>query len=245
MKYLKRNKIILIMIIIIFFTGLYFIVENVIENYQNNEDMIFNQEYTNNIENDYIDKSIDEYDKNDINNSVEKSDIKSQVVEEKIYVYITGEVNNAGVLTLEKGSRIIDAINAAGGTTDRANISKINLVYLLSDGMKINIPNNEDLKNNPDFPYITLGSEDGRNEDNKNQDNQEIKSTNTVNSNIININTATQTELETLPGIGPSLALQIINYRNENGKFSNIEDIKNVSGIGESKFNNIKKYITI
>ena len=245
MKYLKRNKIILIMIIIIFFTGLYFIVENVIENYQNNEDMIFNQEYTNNIENDYIDKSIDEYDKNDINNSVEKSDIKSQVVEEKIYVYITGEVNNAGVLTLEKGSRIIDAINAAGGITDRANISKINLVYLLSDGMKINIPNNEDLKNNPDFPYITLGSEDGRNEDNKNQDNQEIKSTNTVNSNIININTATQTELETLPGIGPSLALQIINYRNENGKFSNIEDIKNVSGIGESKFNNIKKYITI
>ena len=60
---------------------------------------------------------------------------------------------------------------------------------------------------------------------------------------IVNINTATQTELETLPGIGPSLALKIINYRKENGKFSSIEDIKNVSGIGEAKFNNIKEYI--
>ena len=57
---------------------------------------------------------------------------------------------------------------------------------------------------------------------------------------VVNINTATQTELETLPGIGPSLALKIINYRKENGKFSSIEDIKNVSGIGDAKFENIK-----
>ena len=61
----------------------------------------------------------------------------------------------------------------------------------------------------------------------------------------VNINTATQTELETLPGIGPSLALNIINYRKENGKFSSIEDIKNVSGIGEAKYENIKKYIKV
>ena len=61
----------------------------------------------------------------------------------------------------------------------------------------------------------------------------------------MNINTATQTELETLPGIGPSLALRIINYRKENGKFATIEDIKNVSGIGESKFENLKNYIIV
>ena len=59
----------------------------------------------------------------------------------------------------------------------------------------------------------------------------------------VNINIATQTEIETLPGIGPSTALKIINYRNEHGKFKNIEDIKNVSGIGDSKFENIKEYI--
>ena len=62
---------------------------------------------------------------------------------------------------------------------------------------------------------------------------------------VVNINTATQTELETLPGIGPSLALKILNYRKENGKFSSIEDIKNVSGIGDAKFENIKNYIRV
>ena len=63
--------------------------------------------------------------------------------------------------------------------------------------------------------------------------------------NIININNATQSQLETLPGIGPSIAIKIINYRNEHGKFKSINDIKNVNGIGENKFNNIKNLITI
>ena len=67
----------------------------------------------------------------------------------------------------------------------------------------------------------------------------------TTQNSKININTATQTQLETLPGIGPSTAQKIITYREENGKFNNIEDIKEVSGIGDSKFNNIKDYITV
>ena len=75
------------------------------------------------------------------------------------------------------------------------------------------------------------------------------KKENTMTQNIqntkININTATQTELETLPGIGPSTALKIINYRKENGKFSNIEELKNVNGIGDSKFETLKKFITV
>ena len=61
----------------------------------------------------------------------------------------------------------------------------------------------------------------------------------------VNINTATQTELETLPGIGPSLALKIINYRKENGKFKSIEELKNISGIGDNKYDEIKQYIYI
>ena len=62
---------------------------------------------------------------------------------------------------------------------------------------------------------------------------------------LVNINNATQTELETLPGIGPSTALKIISYRNENGQFSSIEDIKNVSGIGDNKFESIKDLICV
>lgn len=169
--------------------------------------------------------------------------------EEKIYVYITGEVNVPGVVILNKGSRIVDAINAAGGTTVKANVSKVNLVYVLDDGMKVNIPNNNDLKNNPDFEYITMSSGDGANDagvtGNSSVDSWPSNSGSVSNYSVVNINTATQTELESLPGIGPSLALKIINYRKDNGKFSSIEEIKNVSGIGESKFESLKDFIAV
>lgn len=176
----------------------------------------------------------------------------------KIYIYITGEVNVPGVVILNEGSRIVDAINAAGGTTAKANVTKVNLVYVLEDGMKVNIPNDNDLKNNPDFEYITLNSGDGGREDysggtsytgSSSSNGSNLSTSSGTGSekkySIVNINTATQTELETLPGIGPSLALKIINYRKENGKFSTIEEIKNVSGIGESKFEDLKRYITV
>lgn len=176
----------------------------------------------------------------------------------KIYIYITGEVNVPGVVILNEGSRIVDAINAAGGTTAKANVTKVNLVYVLEDGMKVNIPNDNDLKNNPDFEYITLNSGDGGREgysggasstgSHSSNDSNLSTSSGSVSErkySIVNINTATQTELETLPGIGPSLALKIINYRKENGKFSSIEEIKNVSGIGESKFESLKAYIMV
>ena len=190
--------------------------------------------------------------------------------ENKIYVYITGEVNVPGVVILNENSRIVDAINAAGGTTSKANVSKVNLAYVLKDGMKVNIPNDADLRNNPDFEYITMSSGDGKNDasswivssggsygsdlngtGSENGQNGGGSSGNISGSNsshsigVVNINTATQTELETLPGIGPSIALKIINYRNENGRFSSIEEIKNVSGIGDSKFEALKKYITV
>ena len=161
--------------------------------------------------------------------------------EKKIFIYITGEVINPGVVILNEGSRIVDAINAAGGTTSNANIKKVNLVFVLEDGMKVNIPNNSDLKSNADFEYITFNSGDGGNDVNS----ESTKSNYSKSNDIVNINTATQTELESLPGIGPSLALKIINYRKENGKFSSIDEIKNVSGIGDSKFEEMKKYINI
>ena len=102
--------------------------------------------------------------------------------------------------------------------------------------MKINIPSKNDNSNeniNNTENYITKEKLNSSN------------NTNSAKTSKININSATQTELETLPGIGPSTALKIINYRKEKGKFNKIEDIKNVNGIGESKFNKIKEFIKI
>ena len=172
---------------------------------------------------------------------------------EKIYVYITGEVNNPGVIVLPYGSRISDAIDCAGGVTSKADIMKVNLVYMLQDGMKVNIPSSKELRNNSNFEYITMSSGDEKNDANSNNgktssstfDDKSSKSESAFKISNVNINTATQTELETLPGIGPSLALRIINYRRENGKFASIEELKNVSGIGDNKYDEIKKYIYV
>lgn len=148
----------------------------------------------------------------------------SEIKKEKIKVHIAGSVVNEGIIELEEGDRIADAIKEAGGTTANANLNKINLAYKLQDGQKIYIPN--------------------QNEEDEQNDNEDII-TNINETNKININTATQTELEALPGIGPSTAIKIINYRNTNGKFKKIEDIKNVPGIGEAKFQNIEEQITV
>jgi len=159
--------------------------------------------------------------------------------EERIIVHITGEVKHWGVLELEKGSRIIDAVNKAGGFTDEADIEKVNLAYELTDGVKVYIPSkNIDKESNiTTQKYITMESGD-----NEIVEETEMKQSGNT---LVNINEATQTELETLPGIGPSIALKIISYRKENGKFSSIEDIKNVSGIGENKFESIRELICI
>lgn len=198
-----------------------------------------------------VEGSVDEVDVGEVLETGESSG--EEKLQGKIYVYITGEVNVPGVVILNKGSRIVDAINAAGGTTVKANVTKVNLVYVLEDGMKVNIPNSNDLKNNPDFEYITMNSGDGADDTgisggsdgNYSEVNSKFNSGTNNNYSIVNINTATQTELESLPGIGPSLALKIINYRKENGKFSSIEEIKNVSGIGDSKFESLKRYIKV
>ena len=159
--------------------------------------------------------------------------------EETIIVHITGEVKHWGVLELEKGSRIMDAVNSAGGFTDEADTEKVNLAYELTDGVKVYIPSkNVDKESNiTTQEYITTESGDD-----EIVEETEMKPKDNI---LVNINEATQTELETLPGIGPSIALKIILYRKENGKFSTIEDIKNISGIGENKFESIKDLISL
>ena len=139
------------------------------------------------------------------------------------------------IIYLNQGARIVDAIKEAGGETKQADLSQVNLAYELQDGQKIYIPN----KKEKISQYITENS--GNNiiiEDSN-------TSTQKGGSGKVNINTANQSELDRLPGIGPSLAERIIEYREENGNFKNIEDLQNVKGIGDAKFADIKDKVTV
>lgn len=167
-----------------------------------------------------------------------------------IIVHISGAVNKEGIVELKENSRIADVIEEAEGLKEEACIDEINLAYVLEDGMKIHIPTKEEInskKESESQEYITKSSGTNIEDDSKSNNNssQSSNGTTLVQNSKININTATQTELETLPGIGPSTAVKIINYREQQGKFKSVEDIKNVSGIGDSKFNKIKDLIRV
>lgn len=161
-----------------------------------------------------------------IQNVLTTEDEPEKIENETIKVYVTGEVKNQGVIELEQGSRIVDAIEKAGGQTEEANLKNVNLAYELEDGQKIYIPNKSEENTNE----IT---DDG------------ITGIDSKENDTININKADEKELQELNGIGESLASSIIKYREDNGKFKNIEDLKNVPGIGESKFSNIKEKIKV
>ena len=180
--------------------------------------------------------------------------------ENKIIIHITGAIKKEGIYELKENSRIADAIEAAEGLTENANIQDINLAYVLEDGEKIHIQtkeetkqsNSEEIEKKTDKTTVYVTKNTGGTEKSASNTENTNNSGNTKNNNSttnknekININTATQAELETLPGIGPSTALKIINYRKENGKYKTIEDIKKVSGIGDSKYNKIKELIKI
>ncbi|MBQ2938081.1 MAG: helix-hairpin-helix domain-containing protein [Clostridia bacterium] len=173
---------------------------------------------------------------NEVENLVEESN-DSDV--NKIVVYITGAVKKEGMYELDENSRIADGIEKAGGLTEEAYIDNINLAFVLQDGMKVRIPKKSEKSNvieDDTDKYVSIGESITENVGDTMQNSKTDK---------ININTASQTELETLPGIGASTALKIINYRKDNGKFSKIEDIKNVSGIGDSKYDKIKDLIKV
>lgn len=138
-----------------------------------------------------------------------------------IYIDIKGEVKNPGVYKVIKDSRLFQLLNFAGGTTSEADTLAINLSLKLYDQQVVYIPSYED-----SFPIII----------------------DVINNNllgIININSASLELLDTLPGVGPATAQSIIDYRIEFGFFESIEEIMNVSGIGEATFNEIKDLITV
>ena len=171
---------------------------------------------------------------------------------DKIIVHVSGAVNKEGIVELEENSRISDAIDKAEGLKENADTKNINLAFKLEDGMKIYIPtigeSREQNKQNGQSQNQTLMDETSKYVTSSSgvvQEEQTNGQSEQKKNEKININTATQTQLETLPGIGPSTSLKIVNYREENGKFKNIEDIKDVSGIGDAKYENIKDLICV
>ncbi|WP_330937856.1 helix-hairpin-helix domain-containing protein [Bacillus licheniformis] len=163
--------------------------------------------------------------------SAQTYDKKEEVKREKsagkeaVIINLKGAVKNPGVYQMKEGDRVHDVLKKAGGTEKKADQKQINLAAVLQDGMVVYIPfEGEEAADS----FSKAGSRaDGASVD------------------IVNINTASSEELQAIPGIGPSKAEAVIEYREENGPFHTVEDITNVSGIGEKSFERIKSAITV
>lgn len=151
-----------------------------------------------------------------------------------IFVHVVGEVASPGVYQFSGDARVVDAVRAAGGLTTLANPEMINLADRVSDGQQVRVPAVGAAPQPTLTPYplgVSQRSASGL--------------VVTASGGLMNINVATVSELESLPGIGPVLAERIVSYRTENGPFAAIEDIMDVSGIGEGYFAQIRELITV
>ncbi|MDY7041567.1 MAG: helix-hairpin-helix domain-containing protein, partial [Chloroflexota bacterium] len=144
-------------------------------------------------------------------------------------VYVTGAVANPDVYFLEAGCIVRDALVAAGGANADADLNRINLAQQVCDQQQVYVPRIGE--ENPPLPLAASSPPTAPGS---------VSATGKV-----NVNTATSEELDTLPGIGPAIAQRIIEYRQANGPFQSIEEIKNVSGIGDKLFEKLKDLITV
>ncbi|MBU5466457.1 helix-hairpin-helix domain-containing protein [Virgibacillus sp. MSJ-26] len=153
----------------------------------------------------------------------EETEEEENFLNEHVVVDIKGEINKPGVYELDFGARVEDVIKMADGFTNDAEETAINLAQKLHDEMIIIVPNEND-------------EETGKNQESSSTSGEEVK---------IRVNYATQEEIENLPGIGPSKAQAIIDYREENGLFQSVEDLLDISGIGEKTLENMRDYIHV
>ncbi|SHI35505.1 helix-hairpin-helix domain-containing protein [Desulfofundulus thermosubterraneus] len=163
----------------------------------------------------------------------------------ELVVHVAGAVEKPGVYRLPSGARVQDAVQMAVARPE-ADLDMLNLAAPLADGQKLVVPVKQ--------PGLTGGAVPLQNMPGSGPVNATLRDnpfaqphgkSPTGSGSLVNINTADQKELETLPGIGPSLAQRIIQYRETNGPFKVPEDIKNVSGIGDKRFEQLKDYITV
>lgn len=146
--------------------------------------------------------------------------------ERKIFVHVGGAVQRPGLYSLTDGSRIDDAVRAAGGVLEDADLDALNLAARVKDGDKVLVPSRSDTaaaSGGPGPPGAAPNTQGG----------------------LVNLNTATVADLETLPGIGPALAQRIIDFRERNGGFRTVEDLLEVPGIGAKKFEELREHVTV
>lgn len=142
-----------------------------------------------------------------------------------IFVHVGGEVATPGLYELANGSRVNDAVEAAGGTKGKADLDGLNLAARVKDGDKVLVPK----RAAPAAPGGAAPSGGSQAQP----------------GGLVNLNAATAADLETLPGIGPALAERIIAYRTEHGGFRRVEDLLEVAGIGPKKFEDLKDQVTV
>ncbi len=157
---------------------------------------------------------------------------KNENMTKKISIYISGAVNSPGVVELKSNERLMEGVKLCDGLTDEADTNRINLAMKVKDEGHYIIPKEGE--------EIAL-NDSNENVENNNNDNNSGEGE----SKKININNASKEELDSLPGVGEVTAQKILDYRDENKEFKSIDEIKNVTGIGENKFNDLKDYICI
>lgn len=160
----------------------------------------------------------------------ERVELRPAPTPEPLRVHVAGAVVRPGVYNLDDGSRVADAVDAAGGFVVEADKNALNLAAFLEDGERLDIPFVAGFVPDEEqgFVVITEGTPSPL-----------------AGDDLININTASIEELDQLPGIGETTAIRIIDYRTVNGPFATIEDIINVSGIGTATYEDIKDLITV
>ena len=169
-----------------------------------------------------------------------------------IFVDVEGAVNTTGLFALPEGSRVDDAIKAAGGLREDSEIKYINKATVLVDGDRLYIPTENEVRNGTAPPtagqVTSSGGYSGASSSSSTSGSSGSSNSGSGNSqisNLININTGDSEELQKLSGVGPATAQKIIDYRTKNGSFKRIEEIMNVSGIGAKTFEKFKDKITV
>lgn len=141
-----------------------------------------------------------------------------------LYVHVLGAVNRPGLYALAAGSRVVDAVGAAGGLTQDADRGGVNLARPLADGEQLVVPHVGEAP----APAAATGSTGGG-----------------VSGGKVNLNTATDEQLQTLPRVGPAMAAKIIAWRTQNGRFTSVDDLMNVDGVGQKTFDGLKGLVTV
>lgn len=155
----------------------------------------------------------------------------------KIVVYVNGAVKKPGVFSVTEGTRLYEVLSLAGGFTEDADRSAVNLAARVKDGQQVNFPSC--------IETAQKGYKSSTRSSKKNSATGYKKSQTKISSSKINLNSATQEELENLPGVGAKTAKLIIDYRNENGDFTRLEDLLQIKGIGAKKYEKMKGSLTL